>query len=198
MKLSKLQIQKIIPFTILPIAILSVIPYPAERTNLISNFANTTIWWIIESMTLFIFWRAKKYFVEKETFKNMQVVHWYLLWNIFSFLHGILISKIYWDWKDLIGNTLALLMPIVAYGATSKILSQSIFSFFVRYVLPLFFIFVFLIAKGAYGFYLVPISFLILFFPVLTIRGKGIVLIFTLIVLTSDLGARSNVIKFGV
>jgi hypothetical protein len=62
--------------------------------------------------------------------------------------------------------------------------------------LPLFVIIFFLIATDAYGFYLVPISFLLLFFPALTLRWKIVMLIIAILVITADLGARSNVIKF--
>ena len=50
----------------------------------------------------------------------------------------------------------------------------------------------------AYGFYLVPIIFLMLFFPVLTLKWKLVLLAITLFVITADFGARSNVIKFSI
>jgi len=71
-------------------------------------------------------------------------------------------------------------------------------SFYIRFTLPLFVIFSFLIATDAFGDYLVPISFLLLFLPVLTLRWKGVVLLISLLVMTIDLGARSNVIKFAL
>ncbi|NLZ73420.1 MAG: hypothetical protein GX905_06335, partial [Bacteroidales bacterium] len=44
---------------------------------------------------------------------------------------------------------------------------------------------------------LMPISFLLLFLPALSNRQRLLLLLFTTIVLGADLGARSNVIKFG-
>lgn len=191
-------LKRIITFSILPITILSVIPFPGEYTDFISNLENTTIWWIINFLILVSFWWSKKYFFDKTNAENMRVVQWYLLWNVFSFLRGTFIAENYWDWKYLIGHTMALLLPIVAYAATNKMLFQSILVFFIKYVLPLFFVFAFLIGRGSYGFYLVPIYFLIIFFPILTFRWRWIILFFTLLSIFAYLGTRSNIIKFGV
>ncbi|MFY9171718.1 MAG: hypothetical protein WAO03_01050, partial [Petrimonas mucosa] len=70
--------------------------------------------------------------------------------------------------------------------------------YYIRYVLPLFVIFALILRADAYGFYLIPMSFLLLFFPVMTMRQKILMLAVTFVVITADLGARSNVIKFGI
>jgi len=111
-------------------------------------------------------------------------------------VHGILIAENYWDWKNLIAHAMALFIPIVAYAATNHNLMQYMLRFYITYTLPLFLVFAFMVTPDAYGFYLVPISFLMLFFPVLTTRWKLGLLAITLFVITADLGARSNVIKF--
>jgi hypothetical protein len=93
---------------------------------------------------------------------------------------------------------MALVIPMMAYIATNTSLLQSIFKYYIKYTLPFFLVLAFLMEGGAYGFYLVPISILMLFFPALTLRWKLILLAITIFVITSDFGARSNVIKFGV
>ena len=110
----------------------------------------------------------------------------------------MLIAEIYWDWKGLITNAMALLLPIVAYSATNRKVIQYMLSYYIRYVLPLFVIFALILRADAYGFYLIPMSFLLLFFPVMTMRQKILMLAVTFVVITADLGARSNVIKFGI
>ena len=185
-----------VSFTIVPIAILSVTQHPASSSSAIINLQNTTAWWIIEAVILFVLWMNSHYFLEKGNYQNMKVVQWYLLWNILCFFRGIYIAETYWDWKGLVGNTFALLVPIVAYTATSKSTLQSILWFYIKFSLPLFAVIAFIISKDAYGFYLVPISFLMLFFPALSTRWKFVVVAFTLLVLTIDFDARSNVIKF--
>ena len=104
----------------------------------------------------------------------------------------------YWEWKGLISNTMGLLLPIVAYSTTNKVVTGSILSVYVKYGLPLFLIVFFLIQTSAYGFYLMPVSFLMLFLPALSNRQRILLFAFAAVVLLSDLGARSNVIKFAV
>lgn len=188
----------ILSFSILPVAIMSVVRFPRPQFDVLSNFNNTTFWWIIQALLLLLFWVSKNYFFEKANSDNLQVVKWYLWWNIFSFSRGLFIAEVYWDWKGLVANTFALLLPIVAFSATNKMLMQSIFSFFIRFSLPLFAVFAFLISKDAFGFFLVPISFLLLFLPAFTMRWKVILLFVSVFVIVADLGARSNVIKFAV
>jgi hypothetical protein len=86
----------------------------------------------------------------------------------------------------------------MVYIATNKEVVQSMLGFYYKFVLPLFIIFFFLIHPGAFGFYLVPIYLLAIFFPVLIFRWKIIVLFLTILVITINTDARSNVIKFSV
>lgn len=188
----------IISFTILPVAILSVVPYPSPFISIITSLENTTFWWIVKVLILLVFLYSSRSFFDVRNTKNLKIVQWYLFWNIFSCFRGVFVAEYYWDWKGLVGNTMALLLPIVAYTATNKVVMQSIMSFYIKYALPLFLIVAIIVNTVAHGFYLVPISFLMLFFPALTLRWKMVVAAFTLFVLFIDMDARSNVIKFGV
>lgn len=122
----------------------------------------------------------------------------YLLWNVFSILRGVFIAENYWDWKTLVGNGIALMVPLVAYAATNASLLQSILKIYTKYALPFFVIIAFMIDNGAYGIYLVPISFLALFLPIIKKPWRSMVLVLALLVIFVDFSARSNVIKFGV
>ncbi|GAA4459052.1 hypothetical protein GCM10023189_32210 [Nibrella saemangeumensis] len=74
---------------------------------------------------------------------------------------------------------------------------QTILATWVKFALPSFFLFLpFFIYGDAIGRYLVPISFLLLFFPVIQNKWKILIISFSLFVLLSDLAARSNIIKF--
>ena len=196
--MNKIHLLRIVSFSTLPVIIFSVYPYPGRFTDIITSFDNTTAWWLINSLILYVFWLSKQYFSDKSDSQDMIVIQLLLIWYIFSIMRGIFIAENYWDWKGLIGSSMALLIPIVAYASSNKMVLQSILSTYIKYMLPLFIVFAFLIAIGAYGVYLVPISFLLLFFPILTSRWKIIILLLALIVLVGDLGARSNVIKFAV
>jgi hypothetical protein len=187
---------KYLPFSILFVSIFSVSYYLETRTGI--PFGNTAVWWVFNSVILLMFLLAKKFFVNKITEQEMNVVKWYLMWNLFNCLRGTFIAESYWDWKGLITNAMGLMVPIVAYAASNKMIFQAILSTFVKYALPLFLLISLFITTGAYGFYLVPVTFLVFFIPVVSLRWKVVVLIITIVVMFIDLGARSNVLKFGV
>lgn len=192
------KLSPIILFSLLPVAIWSIVPYLGRITESIPLISNTTIWWIIQFVILFTFIKSKNYYFDAENNPAIHVVQWYLLWNLISIIRGLFIAETYWDWKALVANSIALLLPIIAYTATNKDVIKAMLNRYIKYALPLFLIFIFFIEPGAYGFYLVPISFLVLFLPVISRKWKLVILSLSIIVITIDLGVRSNVIKFGL
>jgi len=180
---------KFAPFLIVLVAISSVTPYLIIPTD------HWLFWLIIPTLTLFIFWKLRT--KQVITYKSeLSIVSVYIAYNLFSILRGVLIADTYWDWKGLLINSLGILVPLVAYCCSNLYLLQRIIKFYIKYGLPIFFVVAIFTIKGAYGFYLVPISLLSLFLPVLHKKGRWIVVVFTLIGIFADFGARSNVIKF--
>ena len=199
MQLTKKQLIKLIlPFTILFVTVYSVLSLPNEKLPLLSYLKSTTVWWVISVAILVVFIFSNTYFFDKKNKSNLRFVLFYLFWNVICIVRGMFVAEGYWEWKGLIGNIFALLLPIVVYSATNKAVVQSLLSFYIKFGLPLFLIFALLIRTDAYGFYLVPVSFSLLFLPALSLRQKLILIFFTAVVLTADLGARSNIIKFVV
>ncbi|MBF6598621.1 MAG: hypothetical protein ITF98_10420 [Fermentimonas sp.] len=191
-------VSQLVPFSALILAVYSVLPYLRPEFTFVSLLNNTTVRWVISTLILLGFFLSKKYFFDKRNEENMLVMWIYLLWNTMCIIRGMFVAELYWDWKGLTGNTLALMMPIAVFSLTNKTLVQSLFVKYIKYAIPLFLIFGIITRTDAFGFYLIPISVLLFFIPILTVRQKILVITITLIVLTSDLGARSNVIKFGV
>lgn len=187
---------RFMPLCILFVSIGSIVTSIQYKTGLPA--ANTTLWWVLQAFVLYIFFISKKHFFDVRQAPAMLYVLLYLWWNVFSLARGVFIAENYWDWKVLVFNGMGLLIPVVAYVATNTALMQSIFKYYLKYTLLLILGFSFLIFPDAYGYYLVPISFLVLFFPLLNLRWKLILLAITIFVITVDLGARSNVIKFAV
>lgn len=185
-----IHLMNLTPFLILLIAINSIGPY------LSISIGNTTFWWIIQITTLLIFYSYKQIFENQERDVQMRIVLLYIIWNLFCIFRGLFVAESYWDWKGLTNNSMSLLIPVIAFSCTNLLFWQSILKFFLRFGIPLFFLILPLMPPGAYGFYLVPIGFLALFYPVVPMKGKIFILIFTSLVLFSDLGARSNIIKF--
>lgn len=187
---------KSISFVTLPVAILSVVWHPSTFTALIENLQSTTLSWIIQGSILGLFLYNRRLFFDSRNVKNFNFVKWYLLWNCICIFRGLFVAENYWDWKGLIINTMALLLPIVAYMATNKVVFQSIIRYYLKYTLPLFVIVALLISTDAYGFYLIPMSYLILFYPAMSKGWKMVLAVCTLFVLFIDMDARSNIIKF--
>lgn len=162
------------------------------------HIGNTTIWWGVYGLTLILFVKSKDFFLHKENNKNLFVLYLYIIWIVICFVRGLFVADNYWEWKNLVAAALFLLLPLSIYISTHKEMVQKIISDWVKYALPAFFLFSLFLHTEAIGRYLVPISFLLLFFPVLTNKWKLILIFFTIIVFKADLGARSNIIKFAV
>lgn len=194
--LNKHIISHFIPTFILLLAIYSIIPYIKPGVPMAMLLDNTFLWWGVSAFILIGFFMSRNYFFDKRNSDNLMAVWIYILWNIMCIVRGMFVAEIYWDWKGLIGNTMALLMPIVIFSATNKMVVQSLLASYLKYALPLFILVGIIIRTDAFGFYLIPISFMLLFLPVLTRTQKIILLIASVVVLVADLGARSNVIKF--
>ena len=190
--------QNIITITILFITVYSILPYPNNIVKPLFLLINiTVIWWSVFAMTLLIYWLSRVYFFDKKNNNlNMYSVYFYVVWNVVCIIRGVFIAEDYWDWKSLLNNSFALLLPIVAFVATNILITQSILKLYIKYILPFFIIILFIIPPDAFGSFLVPVSFLVLFLPLLPNKWKIILLLITLIIFTSDLGARSSVIKF--
>lgn len=195
---SKQITSQVTPATVFLITVNSVLVFVKAGVPFVSILDNTTLWWGISFAILTFFFLSKYSFFDKKNNKEMRIVWIYLVWNAICIVRGAFVAEIYWDWKALIGNTMILMLPIVAYSATNKIIVQSILAFYVKYVFPLFLLFAVILRTDAYGFYLIPISFLLLFTPALTMRYRILLLVTAVVVITADFGARSNIIKFGV
>ena len=191
-------ISHLIPISILLLAVYSIVPFIKPGVPIASLLNNTTLWWSISGLILIIFFLSRYYFFDKRNSDNLMILWLYLLWNIACILRGVFEAELYWDWKALMGNAMALLMPVVIFSTTNKMMVQSLLAFYVKYALPLFLLIGLFIRTDAFGFYLIPISLLILFLPAFTTRQRIIVLIVTAVLFIADPAARSNVIKFGV
>lgn len=182
-----LKISKLIPPIILWISVTSVITYSTLPQ------VNTYFDWFITAIIVATLIVIPNYSLKKQNFYLVKLL---LSWYIFSIFRGFLIAETYWDWKGLIGNSFALLLPVVALTGSNIYITRSIFKYYLKYTLPLLIILIFFISNGAIGFFLAPLTLLILFLPILRIEWRFIILCLSLYVITNDLAARSNVIKF--
>jgi len=172
--------------------------YSIEAFTTKISISNTTVWWIfnISILTSFYIYKIKFYKTNDAIYLNF--LTYYLLWNFICIIRGAFVADNYWDWKGLMGNTISLLLPLISYVATNVMLTKKILKSYFKVALPLFAVICLFITTDAYGFYLAPIAFFMLFFPILKNKTKILVSILTVFIMTIDLGARSNVIKFAV
>jgi hypothetical protein len=160
------------------------------------SLGNTTFWWIIQAFVLLLFLIIKLYYTSKSHNQDLFVLNIYLIYVFIAFLRGIIIVEGYWDWKNLLSNTMCLLIPLLAYATNSRYLFKSIIKHYVFITAPLFLVVQFFIGKDEFGFYLAPFSFLLLFIPILPFKWKILLVMIALYVILADFGARSNLIKF--
>lgn len=187
-----------LPYIIILVAITSVIAFPNPIFPYISKLDNTAISWMLSTSVLIILFFSMMYFYDDINKKNTRVITYFFIWTVICIVRGFFVAENYWDIKALITNAFGLLLIVIAYSATNKVIVQTILLYYVKYALPLFLFLIILINPDAYGFYLVPVSFLLLFIPALTRRDRVVLLFFTAIVFVADLGARSNVVKFAM
>ena len=186
-------INKIIPFTVLPIAVHSIYQYASVPIG------NTAFWWLVQAIILLVFFWGVRYFhISYKDKQTISLVKWYIIWNLFSIVRGPFVAESYWDYKGLTTMSLQLLVPIIAYLALDPARVRDILSFFIKYTLPFAGLIFPFLTIGAWGWYLFPICMLMLFLPILPIRGKAVVILVTIIAGFVDFGTRSHVIKYSM
>lgn len=182
----------IIPLTVLPVAFISVQRFSS------APIGGTIVYWLIHSFILIVFGVASFVLFEPENKRAIQVVKWYLLWNVISIVRGIFVAETYWDYKGLVEMGMALLIPIIAYAASNKEILQSILSFYVKYALVFSITLLPFLTIGGLGWYLFPVSLLMLFFPAIKFKWKILLLAISIIVILGDLNTRSHTVKYGI
>ena len=179
-----------IPFGI---AIVSI-PTVEQWSNL--PIGNLVFWWIIYFFLLYFFLSEKRKLYDDKNNINIMFIKLFLFWNLLCIVRGIFVANNYWEWKFLFHWALVLMLPLSIYTFTNAHVVQKILIIWLKVAFPLFFLLLYFLQTEAFGRYLVPISFLLLFFPVFSPKWKAFLLVVLLFVVFSDLSARSNVIKF--
>jgi hypothetical protein len=177
-------------YLILLITINSVISWT------ILHLDNPFFWWAIQFLTIYYLVKLKKKITSPQIENNQLIVKIYLCWIIICIIRGVFIAENYWEWKNLIGTSLMLLLPLLSYLPNSLTTIKLILHTWFKYGLIMFFCFLpFLFADGV-GKFLVPFSFLIFFLPCLKTKWKIITIILSIFAAFYDISSRSTLIKF--
>ncbi len=164
------------------------------------EIGNTFVWWLCSAMIFLYILKInkaqKKYDTDTVNFTTVKLL---IGWNLISICRGFFVAENYWEWKNLVSTTFVLLIPMFALVMTQPTLLRKLTKDWLTYALPFFFVFIPLIKQSDFiGRYLIPISFLCIFFPILPMKWKIIVLFFTAVVVGLGLDARSNILRFAV
>lgn len=157
---------------------------------------NTIMVWILQIAILFSVWKQKVY-TQIGTFTHPYcIVGLYLVWAIIGIVRGVFVAENYWEYKNLVNNSLILLFPICVYVFNSPILISRVLQMWLRYAIPAFFLFFYWVS-GLTQFYLGPIFFFICFLPLVrNAKWKYLLLIMGLALLSYDIqDQRSQFIK---
>lgn len=159
---------------------------------------NEIFWWIVQFAFIYLLFKLKKNVTSPTIETHLFFVKLYVFWNIICIVRGAFVAENYWEWKMLIATSYFLLLPLIVYLANSHRSIQIIIKTWFKYGLIIFILFSPFLWGDAVGKFLIPIGFLLLFYPVLSTKWKIIVIAFSIFVITFDITARSNVIKFTV
>lgn len=124
----------------------------------------------------------------------------YLLWAIFSIIRGAMFYTLgnYWIWKSWFAGSLDVLLPSLIYIYSNPSILGGILKCWLKYALLFFLCILPFISRGAYHFYLGPIYIVAFFWPIYSKKWRVILLLLMLLMMSADMGARSQVIKTGV
>lgn len=177
---------KLLPYTILLISVSSVLAWCSLPIG------NTFLWWLLQSIILLIFYKLKP--------KGYRLVpiHCFVLLLMINAVYGVFMTENYWDWKMLVSNLMVFSLPFACYVyANPGILIKTLRVWLKYSWIILFLLFPFL-SSDAFGRYLVPFSFLSLFFALL--NRKYVILVIIAYAITIILGSasRSDMLKFSV
>ncbi|MDK2977672.1 MAG: hypothetical protein PWP52_386 [Bacteroidales bacterium] len=188
---------KNIGFWVTALSIYSILPF--SNSFILDFIYNTTFWWLISTFILYQLWVWKKYFFKKtDAARGIITVNVFLWWMMFNIVRGLFIAHTYWDWKGLVSNAMALLLPLAVYSAVSLEYTQNIMKYYIKYALPLFILIFPLSIHADLGFYLVPITLILLFLSTLEFKWKVSIAAIAIITIIIGLAVRSNVIRFSV
>ena len=169
-----------------------------KSSNQWSTFGigNELTWWIVQIVFLYLLIKCKNIFSSPFIENNLFYVKIYLLWNLICVIRGAILFENYWELKNLFQVSFLLFLPLIVYLSNSFNAIQIIFQTWFKYGLIVFALFSPFIKYDGVGKFLMPISILLLFFPVLNTKTKIILGLFTFYIFIADVTAKSNIIKF--
>ena len=127
---------------------------------------------------------------------NYRLLNIYLIWTIICIFRGLCIAENYWEYKNLISNGIALLIPIFLWVFCKPDVTHYVYRTWYRYAPIIFVIIFYWIVQRIPEFYLAPLLLLFCFFPLFNRKYAFLIFITALIYILYDAATeRSQFIK---
>ena len=180
--------QKLIAFLVVFISVSSVLAWCKIPIG------NVATWWFIDTLILvffYVLWDRKQF--------NIKIINIFLILVLCSAIYGLIIqAEIYWDYKLLYNNLMVFLLPLAAYAYMKPSLLTTTLKSYLAFSPWLLLLLAPNHDSDAFGRFLVPYSFMALFFKEL--NGKNRILVIGAFIFTLIFGSesRSDVLKFSL
>lgn len=187
-----MKVKVLIPFLVI------ILTFPSIGQWLNVKIGETVYWWGTNILLLlsFIYYKIKN----DKRIPNLPIpIKLFVAYVIISAIYGCFMTESYWDWKLLINNFMIYLMPLSFYYMAVPINISTITRKWCQFAIIAFWIILPFMQFEAPGKFMIPFSFLIIFWPF--IKGKWRYIIwgfFLTVFLFGTLGARSSIIRYGV
>lgn len=179
--------KRIFPYTILLISVSSVLPWCSLPIG------NTFLWWLLQSLILFIFYKLKP-------IKNViRPIKFFLINLVLSAIYGaVFMTENYWDWKLWVSNLMVFSLPLAAFVFGNPVYLPKVLKFWFKYAWIILILLMPFLSSDAYGRFLVPFTFLGLFITRLNKKYVILTILAYLITITFGSASRSDMLKFSV
>lgn len=187
--------EKYLILSIIPMALFSVIYYSRLEVN-------TIISWGFHFIFYVLLFRLVINNFKVINNNDFLVINIFLVILIFSVLRSVFEISNYWETKYLIENSFCVFFIAIVYALNDLIFFQNFLRFYLKIFFLMFVTFASIsyfsdfLATNALFRLVLPLSFIMLFFPSLSSRLKISFIIIVLLTTFLDQGGRSNIIKF--
>ena len=187
-----MKVKVLIPFLVI------ILTFPSIGQWLNIKIGETAYWWATNILLLLAFVYYK--FKNDKRIPNLPIpIRLFLVYVIISAIYGCFMTESYWDWKSLINNFMIYLMPLSFYYMAVPKNISTVSRKWCQFAIIAFWIILPFMQFEAPGKFMIPFSFLIIFWPFIKGKWRYIIWFFFLTVfLFGTLGARSSIIRYGV
>lgn len=162
-----------------------------------SSLAIGNLWttWFLQILFIAMLIKYRHYLCPFSGYSK--ILQLYLVWLVANIIRGVFVAENYLEWKQLIGNSIPLAIPLFMWLFCKPSVTLNIYRVWFHYGM-LAFIFFFFWIIGISQFYLSPLLLLFCFWPLYNKKTRWILVVGGLIYMFGIESARSQTIKGGI